>query len=235
MRMMALVLVSLITLSACAVRPPAPHVTGEWQALEAWQAPPAPTAWQLDGRVSMTAADQSATVSIRWRETADGYQIDLRGALGAGRVRVTGEEGQAILATADGQRHSAGSPAELMQAVTGYDLPVEFLRWWVVGQPVPWLDGRVRVDEAGRALAMQQGGGTFGMTTTRPLMTIRCRGASRSVAMTSVCGSPCGSGMSGRDAMVLGMAGAGKDQSLSAGSGASQRRLPSIADPVSVY
>jgi len=158
MRMVALVLVSLITLSACAVRPPAPHVTGEWQAIEAWQAAPMPSDWLLDGRVSMTAEDQSATVSIRWHEMADGYQIDLRGALGAGRVRVTGEEGQAVLATADGQRHSAGSPAELMQAVTGYDLPVEFLRWWVVGQPVPWLDGRVRVDEAGRALAMQQAG-----------------------------------------------------------------------------
>ncbi len=159
MRRAALLMaVMLLGLAGCAVQPPAPDAVGDWQAINAWQAPAAPAHWRLEGRVSLRIDNRAATAGIRWRETGSGYRIDLRGALGAGRLRVLGTGAGVTLITADGKRHEADSPAELVRAVTGYELPVAFLRWWVVGQPVPWLPGRVRADNAGRASQLEQAG-----------------------------------------------------------------------------
>ena len=147
-----------LALGGCAVRPPASEVASGWQPMGAWTVPVAPPRWQANGRVSLRLDDRAATASIRWHEADGQYRIELRGALGAGRLRVAGGPEGVTLTLADGEQHSADNPAELVRAVTGYELPVGFLRWWITGQPVPWLDGEVRLDRAGRAVALRQGG-----------------------------------------------------------------------------
>lgn len=151
-------LMLMLTLGACAVVPPEPKVDGETLAIDEWTPPAGPTTWRLQGRTALRVADDAATASLFWRESVDGYRIDLRGAFGAGAVRVEGSEGAVTLRTADGSRYEAGSARELVRAVTGYDLPVEYLRWWVLAQPVPWLGGEVRVDERGLPQRLEQDG-----------------------------------------------------------------------------
>lgn len=152
------VLVLAMTLGACAVVAPEPEADGEILSVAEWMPPAGPTSWRLQGRTALRVADDAATASLFWRESADGYRIDLRGAFGAGSVRVESAEGAVVLRTADGSRYQAGSARELVRAVTGYDLPVEYLRWWVRGQPVPWLGGEVRVDERGLPQRLEQDG-----------------------------------------------------------------------------
>ena len=148
----------VLGLVGCAVQPPASAPAAETLSIEAWQPPASPEAWTLSGRASLQFEDEVGTASLRWQESADGYQLDLRGALGSGRLRLVGSAGMVTLTTADGEQHTAANPAELVRAVTGYALPVGLLRWWVLGQPVPWMDGEVSLDAQGRAIALNQGG-----------------------------------------------------------------------------
>lgn len=146
-----------VLVTACAVRPPEPSGREGEIALEQWTPPTPPGNWRLSGRASLQLDGQGATASLGWRQAAAGYRIDLRGAFGAGSLRITGGDDGVQLRTADGGRYTADSPRELVRAVTGYDLPVSFLRHWVTGHPVPWLGGRVRLDAAGHPTMIRQG------------------------------------------------------------------------------
>jgi outer membrane lipoprotein LolB len=151
-----LLLGGLVT--GCAVRPPAPTVSDDSVRLADWTAPVAPAVWQLNGRTSLRLGEEGATASLTWRQDDAAYRIDLRGALGVGSLRIRGDADGVTVRTADGERYRADSPRELVRAVSGYDLPVGFLRYWVIAQPVPWLEGRVRLDDAGRPGVIRQGG-----------------------------------------------------------------------------
>lgn len=148
----------VLWLAACAVQPPESNPTAESLSVAAWEPPEAPGAWTLSGRASLAFDDEAGTASLRWQESTEGYQLDLRGALGSGRLRLVGQADTVTLTTADGEQYTASSPTELVRAVTGYNLPVGLLRWWVRGQPVPWMDGEVSLDAQGRAVALDQGG-----------------------------------------------------------------------------
>ncbi|PWG65223.1 lipoprotein insertase outer membrane protein LolB [Sediminicurvatus halobius] len=151
-------LAATLLLGGCAVVAPQPDRDGERLAVEDWAPPLAPDAWQLQGRTALRVGGDGATASLFWREAPDRYRIDLRGAFGAGAVRVEGEADQVTLRTGDGSVHRAGSARELVRAVTGYDLPVEYLRWWVRARPVPWLGGQVRVGAEGLPQRLEQEG-----------------------------------------------------------------------------
>ena len=149
---------ALLLAAGCAVRPPAAPEAGRIVAVEAWDAPSAPDAWAFSGRTSLRLGGEGATASVSWAQAESGYRIDLRGALGAGSLRLIGDEAGVRLTTADGARYQADNPRELVRAITGYDLPVGFLRHWVTANPVPWLGGRVTLDADGRPRQLQQNG-----------------------------------------------------------------------------
>lgn len=151
---------AVLGLGGCAVVAPEPEVAGERVAVADWTPPAAPERWRLRGRAALEVGGEAATVSLFWRDADGDYRIDLRGALGAGSVRVESEDEGVALRTGDGSVYRADSARELVRAITGYDLPVEYLRWWVRGQPVPWLDGEVRVGEGGLPQRLDQDGWT---------------------------------------------------------------------------
>ncbi len=147
-----------VGLSACAIQPPAPVFDTEPQSIAEWNLPEAPERWRLTGRLSLRLVDAGASASVDWEQMHEAYTIDLRGALGAGSLRIQGGANGVTLQSADGERYQADSPSELVRAFTGYSLPVRFLRWWVLGQPVPWLNGHVALDAQGRAQVLWQDG-----------------------------------------------------------------------------
>lgn len=147
-----------IGVSGCAVQPPSAPLADRSIALSDWSVASFPAQWQLAGRAALRIDDQAASASLRWQAQAGQYQIDLRGALGAGSLRLVGDAHSATLTTAEGEQFSAANAQELVRATTGYALPVELLRWWVTGRPAPWLTGRVVLDAQQRAQVIRQGG-----------------------------------------------------------------------------
>lgn len=139
----ALTISLCLALAGCGVNPPQPGKVGARKSLADWRPPAAPASWTVRGRAAVKVPDDSATLSVYWRQDQAHYRISLRAPLGAGGARLDGEPGRVVLTTSDGERRLAASPEGLLQQATGFDLPVRYLKWWIRGLPTPDLGGEV--------------------------------------------------------------------------------------------
>lgn len=146
------------SLAGCALRPVAPSTDLREVPVQQWAAISAPESWQLRGRAALAIGEEGGAANIIWRESATAYRIDLRGTLGAGSLRLQGDAAGVVLTTASGERYTAEDARALLTQVSGYDLPLEYLRHWLLGQPVPELSGSVFVDQQGRIRQIEQAG-----------------------------------------------------------------------------
>lgn len=157
MRWVGIALLALV-LAGCSVSPPQPETEGGRLAVADWEPADAPADWRLRGRAAIRVPDESGTVSVDWRQNGEQYRLDMRGALGAGAMRLEGRPGRVVLRRGNGDRLVADNAQQLLSQTTGFDLPVERLVWWLRGQPVPELGGTVALDGQGRPAELEQDG-----------------------------------------------------------------------------
>ena len=110
--------------------------------------------WQryaIEGRVAVQAGNEGFTAALRWAQANERSTLELQGPLGAGAVRFEHSPQQAPLETA--------AAREALEAQLGFALPVESLRYWLLGVPDPAAVAEESVLESGGRLgALQQGG-----------------------------------------------------------------------------
>ncbi|MFM8517285.1 MAG: lipoprotein insertase outer membrane protein LolB [Nevskiaceae bacterium] len=113
--------------------------------LQGWQR------YAIEGRVAVQAGDDGFTAALRWAQAEERSTLELQGPLGAGAVRVDFSPLQAPLATA--------AAREALEAQLGFALPIESLRYWLLGVPDPSLAFQeFWLESAGRLDSLQQGG-----------------------------------------------------------------------------
>jgi outer membrane lipoprotein LolB len=114
--------------------------------------------WQMRGRVSLIKGNQGWHASLNWREDAGYYQLNLSGPLGQGAMRLEGNAAGVRLQTADGRTYAARDADALVRSITGWQLPVAGIRYWVRGVPVPGEPAVVKADAHGRLVSLTQSG-----------------------------------------------------------------------------
>lgn len=120
------------------------------------------SAWQLNGRVSLTRGEEGWHASLRWQEQADSYFLKISGPLGQGGFQLNGDSHGVVLVDADGQTFAARDADALLQQATGWQLPVTGLRYWIRGLPAPASGkAQARRDESGRLSQLTQSGWTI--------------------------------------------------------------------------
>lgn len=115
--------------------------------------------WTLRGRSAFAADGDGWSGAVHWRQT--GTEMDLRfiAPLGAGTVRISGTPGMMHIQGSDGTDILSSDPAADLALHMGVSVPVEAMRWWVLGVPVPGLGlSHVELDAAGRAVRIEQAG-----------------------------------------------------------------------------
>jgi outer membrane lipoprotein LolB len=94
------------------------------------------SAWQLNGRVSLTRGEEGWHASLRWQEQADSYFLKISGPLGQGGFQLNGDSHGVVL--------------------------VDALRYWIRGLPAPAAaKAQARRDESGRLSQLIQAGWTI--------------------------------------------------------------------------
>lgn len=162
---LALSFLIAVTLSGCAslrVDPLPPGLTD--QPPEGWanrqQTVSGLTHWDLTGKIAVKQpSDSGSGVINHWKQRGDYYDLSLASAfLGMGATRLKGVPGYMQLTLPDNETYQSADPEALLQAATGWDLPLNGLTWWVRGLPEPGYDFRLLFDEQGQLASIRQHG-----------------------------------------------------------------------------
>lgn len=153
-------LLAVMSLTACTTAPPHkviadPDKKWEQRKLELSEI----NDWYLTGRIAIINGHESWHLTMEWQRHDDKYILDLSGPFGAGHAQLTGTADAVILVDADKNYFYADSPDRLLQEVTGVQMPVKSLLYWMRGIP-NWniKEQEERLDEFGRLQQLQQDG-----------------------------------------------------------------------------
>jgi outer membrane lipoprotein LolB len=155
LRRLAVLFACCAVLSACATRrsPTSPAAAPEpWDRRIA--ALKHTSSWQLDGRAAAALGQQGWQASLDWRQSGDDSEVHLAGPLGVGAT---------VLKLTPGGLSVNGSPpsdamvAELQERL-GFELPIEHLRFWLLGIPDPRSPFELTRNAQDRAAHLSQAG-----------------------------------------------------------------------------
>lgn len=148
--------VALLGLLGCSVAP----VMAPDQQSQAWrqhrQAVSALQVWTLTARVSISNEHQAWNGVLEWRQEPGQYRMQFNAPFGQGAFQLQGNPRGALLRFADGQEFLANSAEEIIHSQLGWRLPVNALRYWVAGVPLPGSEPALALDGAGHLASLEQ-------------------------------------------------------------------------------
>lgn len=129
-------LLALATLAGCRTLPAPPlPASAPWeqrrpqlQALEHFQ---------LKGRVALSAAGNGFNANLRWAQDGSRSQVVLEGPLGVGSMHITADGGELDIVNSRGERIRSDAARAELTARLGFEVPLQSLRYWVLGVPDP--------------------------------------------------------------------------------------------------
>jgi outer membrane lipoprotein LolB len=151
MRKLLLLLTCCVALTACVTPRPALSPAPWDQRVSALQQAPA---WQLDGRAAVAVGTQGWQASLDWRQTGPDAEVRLAGPLGVGALVLKHTPGGLSL---NGAPPSDAVVAQLQDKL-GFELPMDNLRYWLLGIPDPTSAFEVARNGQDRAQQLTQAG-----------------------------------------------------------------------------
>ena len=152
---------AVVLLAACAtVRPPPVPETlvppADWAARRAALA--AVQDWTLNGRVALRDGHDAWSAGVHWAQRRDAYHVSLYGPLGQGVLQMSGDRSGGMLRTSDDKVMKSPDMEDLLYRELGWRIPVDGLRYWARGLPVPDAPTHFAFDALGRLVWLEQFG-----------------------------------------------------------------------------
>ena len=116
--------------------------------------------WTLQGRVAISSGKESGNARIEWQQppVLDSYQVTLSAPVTRQSWRLQVNAGRATLSGLDGGDRSGPDAGLLLREATGWDIPVEALRFWLRGLPVEGRVTQYAFDARQRLVGLDQNG-----------------------------------------------------------------------------
>lgn len=116
--------------------------------------------WELSGKLAVRQPSDSGTALINhWIQDGEAYDLALSSSfLGMGSTSLKGVPGFLELTLPNGDSYRSNNPEQLVEAATGWQLPLENLAWWIRGLPAPGGDFRLLFDEQEQLAIIRQSG-----------------------------------------------------------------------------
>ncbi|WP_100641782.1 lipoprotein insertase outer membrane protein LolB [Alteromonas facilis] len=128
-RILFVLFLSLMSLSACKSPPPPPdvvNVTINDEKLSLMHN------WNLRGRLAFKSEQESFSAYVRWQQRGDAYTFTLTNLVGVTLLSLTVDEHEAVL-EADGETYRHNDAEALIYEVSGWPIPVTAMKNWVKG------------------------------------------------------------------------------------------------------
>jgi outer membrane lipoprotein LolB len=117
----------------------------------------ATTRWEFSGRIGVSDGDEGFNGKIWWWQRDDFFRATLSGPLGAGSIRIDGEGQKLIVTDENGAVTAMDNGQADLRARYGWTIPLQSLRFWVLGVPDPATPAELEFGEQGMLLQLQQG------------------------------------------------------------------------------
>ena len=111
--------------------------------------------WTLRGRISVDTGEDAFQGRFNWRQNDDEMRLVIRGPLGAGAVEIRGAR-DALTVRARGETWELRDPETELSELLGWWMPVESLRYWLLGTPDQRFAQTSTVDESGLLTTLEQ-------------------------------------------------------------------------------
>ena len=159
MRRFPAILLCLTALAGCAtvrhVPPPPAAGAAPWD--ERMTELEHAASWRLDGRAAAALGQQGWQASLNWRQDGSSSDLHLAGPLGVGAEEIKVSPAGLSL---NGAPPSTAVVAQLEDKL-GFDLPLDNLRYWLLGIPDPSIPFDLTRNTQDRALRISQAGWTI--------------------------------------------------------------------------
>jgi len=144
------------SLPPLAPEPPSDDVARSWQ--QHVRAVRAQVDWALNARIAAHNVDDGWSGKLYWQQGKDSYQVSFNAPFGQGGLQLKGGPQQVEMRTSDGQIMLAADAESLLLQQFGWRLPLNSLRYWVRGVPVPKSEAAplLAFNEKGQLSRMQQ-------------------------------------------------------------------------------
>ena len=93
--------------------------------------------WIFKGRLVVSDSKESWTASIDWEHTEEKDALKLSGPLGQNAIKIILTENSVILDRGEGEVLQSSEIDAFIQAQLGMDIPINSLRYWVLGLTHP--------------------------------------------------------------------------------------------------
>ena len=123
--------------------------------------------YSLNGRVAVAANGQGFSASLRYTQAAERTQFSLEGPLGIGGLRVQAAGDDLEIETSRGEKLDGPEARAELERRLGFALPLEQLRWWLLGVPAPG-ESSVNAGDTGEIRDFTQAGWRVSINSRAP-------------------------------------------------------------------
>lgn len=119
--------------------------------------------WQARGRLGVSGPENGGSGSFEWRQRGDVSNVDIRGPVGIGGVRLelrgtgAGGDPELTLETSDGLKLQSDAAWVELQNRLGTSVPAGNLRYWMLGLAAPG-EHQWHAENANGVTTLEQGG-----------------------------------------------------------------------------
>ena len=154
-RALALLLLMILGLSGCALQPPLPD-RSDWDARKEILA--GLQRWDLSGRISVRTDRDAVNGSLSWVQDGDQLEMGVRGPLGVGGFRLSGDPQQMLFEDSKGEQLVLDDPGAALATQLGWEVPLNSLGYWIRAMPDPAMQVEQDFETSGRLQQLRQEG-----------------------------------------------------------------------------
>lgn len=112
--------------------------------------------WSLNGRIGLQLDNRGFNGALTWQQSGEKMRADFRGPFGAGAFRVSGAPGNLVLETGAGETYLLDDSESVLAEELGWSIPLEPMRYWLIGMPHPVFPAQQSFGPDGRLTAIEQ-------------------------------------------------------------------------------
>jgi outer membrane lipoprotein LolB len=89
--------------------------------------------WSIKGKLGFKSPEKKQSANFRWQQKPHQYRLNMTSIIGTSLLKMQGDK-NGITLIADDKTYQDPDPSHLIWRVTGWQIPVEKLRFWIKGQ-----------------------------------------------------------------------------------------------------